>query len=118
MVDKEKLFEWIVSSYKDLMVLLFDVCWCFGYVLLLVQMGDQDDVVKVFKGFGGVGVLEVVEDDVGGMYWVVYMVKFVEVVFVLYCFQKKSKSGIVMFKVDMDIICVWLKVVEVLVQEL
>jgi phage-related protein len=64
------------------------------------------------------GVLEVVEDAVGGTYRAVYTVKFAEAVFVLHCFQKKSKSGIATPKADMDIIRARLKVAEALAQEL
>ena len=45
------------------------------------------------KGFGGAGVLEVVEDDDGNTYRAVYTVQFAGVVYVLHAFQKKSKSG-------------------------
>ncbi len=62
--------------------------------------------------------LEVVEDDTGGTYRAVYKVKFAEVVFVLHCFQKKSKSGIATPKGDMDIIRARLKVAEALALEL
>lgn len=118
MVNKEKPLEWIASSYKDLMALPPDVRRRFGYALSLAQIGDQDDAAKVLKGFGGAGVLEVVEDDAGGTYRAVYTVKFAEAVFVLYCFQKKSRSGIATPKTDMDIIRARLKVAEALAQEL
>ncbi|KJS38473.1 MAG: toxin RelE [Rhodospirillaceae bacterium BRH_c57] len=118
MADKEKPLEWIASSYKDLMALPPDMRRRFGYALSLAQMGDQDDAAKVLKGFGGAGVLEVVEDDAGGTYRAVYTVKFVEAVFVLHCFQKKSKSGIATPKADMDIIRARLRVAEALAQEL
>lgn len=118
MVDREKLLEWIASSYKDLMALPPDVRRRFGYALSLAQMGDRDDAAKVLKGFGGAGVLEVVEDAVGGTYRAVYTVKFAEAVFVLHCFQKKSKSGVATPKADMDIIRSRLKVAETLAQEL
>src|SRR3546814_10802438 len=104
MTNKEKPLEWIASSHKDLMALPSDVRRRFGYALSLAQIGDQDDAAKVLKGFGGAGVLEVVEDDAGGTYRAVYTVKFAEAVFVLHCFQKKSKSGIATPKADMDII--------------
>ena len=81
MAGKEKPLEWIASSYKDLMALPADVRRRFGYALSLAQMGDQDDSAKVLKGFGGAGVLEVVEDDAGGTYRAVYTVKFAEAVF-------------------------------------
>ena len=118
MVDREKPLEWIASSYKDLMALPALVRRRFGYALSLAQLGDQDDAAKVLKGFGGSGVLEVVEDDAGGTYRAVYTVKFADVVLVLHCFQKKSKRGIATPKADMDIIRARLKVAQALAQEL
>jgi len=59
----------------------------------------------------------VVEDDAGGTYRAVYTVKFEEAVFVLHCFQKKSKSGIATPKEDMEIIRARLKVTEALAKE-
>jgi phage-related protein len=118
MADNEKSLAWIASSYKDLMALPPEVRRRFGYALSLAQMGDQDDAAKVLKGFGGAGVLEVVEDDAGGTYRAVYTVKFAEAVFVLHCFQKKSKSGSATPKADMDVIRARLKVAEALVREL
>ena len=118
MTNKEKPLEWIASSHKDLMALPSDVRRRFGYALSLAQIGDQDDAAKELKGFGGAGVLKVVEDDAGGTYRAVYTVKFAEAVFVLHCFQKKSKSGIATPKADMDIIRARLKVAEALAEEL
>lgn len=58
------------------------------------------------------------ENDVGGTYRAVYTVRFAEAVFVLHCFQKKSKSGIATPKVDIDIIRTRLKVAEAKAQEM
>ncbi len=93
MLDKEKPLEWIGSSHKDLMALPAVVRRLFGFALSLAQAGDKHDAAKVLKGFGGAGVLEVVEDDIGGTYRAVYTVKFVEAVFVLHCFQKKESAA-------------------------
>ena len=82
------------------------------------QAGDRHDTAKVLKGFGSAGVLEVVENDAGGTYRAVYTVRFEEAVFVLHCFQKKSKHGITTPKEDMDIIRARLKVAERLAKEL
>ena len=117
MGDSAKPLEWIASSYKDLMALPVGVRRRFGYALSLAQRGDRDDAAKVLKGFGGAGVLEIVEDDTGGTYRAVYTVKFVQAVFVLHCFQKKSNRGIVTPKHDMDIIRARLKVAEAIAQE-
>ena len=100
------------------MALPADVRRRFGYALSLAQMGDQDDAAKVLKGFGGAGVLEVVEDDAGGTYRAVYTVKFAEAVFVLHCFQKKSKRGIATPQADMEIIRQRLKAAAIVAQEL
>ena len=118
MPDTEKPLEWIGSSHRDLMTLPADVRRLFGYALSLAQSGDQHDAAKVLKGFGSAGVLEVVEDDAGGTYRAVYTVKFAEAVFVLHCFQKKSKRGIATPKKDMDIIRARLKVAEAFAKEL
>ncbi len=118
MPTNEKPLEWIGSSHKDLMALPADVRRLFGFALSLAQSGDKHDAAKVLKGFGGAGVLEVVEDDVGGTYRAVYTVKFAEAVFVLHCFQKKSKRGIATPKEDMDIIHARLKIAEAYVKEL
>jgi phage-related protein len=114
----EKPLEWIGSSHKDLMALPADVRRFFGFALSLSQAGDRHDAAKVLKGFGGAGVLEVVEDDIGGTYRAVYTVKFAEAVFVLHCFQKKSKRGIATPKEDMDIIHARLKIAEAYVKGL
>ena len=118
MLTHEKPLQWIGSSHRDLMALPADIRRFFGFALSLAQAGDKHDAAKVLKGFGGAGILEVVEDDAGGTYRAVYTVKFAEAVFVLHCFQKKSKRGIATPKEDMDIIKARLKTVEALVKEM
>jgi phage-related protein len=114
----EKPLEWIGSSYKDLMALPTKVRRFFGYALSLAQAGDQHDAAKALKGFGGAGVLEVVEDAAGGTYRAVYTVKFEEAVLVRHCFQQKSKRGIATPKEEMDVVRARLKVAEALAKEL
>ena len=118
MPSNEKPLEWIGSSHKDLMALPSEIRRFFGFALSLAQAGDKHDSAKVLKGFGGAGVLEVVEDDVGGTYRAVYTVKFAEAVFVLHYFQKKSKRGIATPKEDMNIVRARLNVAEALAKEL
>jgi len=115
---EEKPLEWIGSSYKDLLALPEKARKTFGYALAQAQIGLRDDAAKVLKGFGDAGVLEVIEDDRDGTYRAVYTVRFAEAVFVLHCFQKKSKSGIATPKPDMDIIRARLKIAERFAQEL
>ena len=118
MVTQGKSLVWIGGSKKALMDLPDDVRKFFGHALDFAQRGDRHDAAKVMKGFGGAGVLDMVEDNIGGSYRAVYTVKFEEAVFVLHCFQKKSKSGIATPKEDLDIIRARLKVAEVLAKEL
>ncbi len=116
--SNERSLEWIGSSYADLIALPPKVRRFFGYALSLAQAGDRHEAAKPLKGFGGAGVLEVVENHVGSTYRAVYTVKFAEAVFVLHCFQKKSKHGIATPKEDLDIIHARLKVAEALAKEL
>lgn len=118
MHEAERPLFWIGSSHKDLVAMPVEVRRRFGYALSLAQWGDRDDAAKVLHGFGGAGVLELVEDDVGGTYRAAYTVKFAEAVFVLHCFQKKSKRGIATPKPDMDVIRARLKLAEAMAQEL
>ena len=118
MFANEKPLEWIGSCHKDLLALPADVRRFFGFALSLAQAGDKHDAAKVLRGFGGAGVLEVVEDDAGGTYRAVYTVKFAEAVFVLHCFQKKSKRGIATPNEDIDIIHARLKIAQAYVKEL
>ena len=89
----------------------------FGHALDFAQRGEQHDAAKALKGFGGAGIVEIVEDDADGTYRAVYTARFVEAVFVLHCFQKKSKSGIATPQKDIDVIRARLKTVEALVKE-
>ena len=57
-----KPLAWIGSSKKDLMALPLDVRKFFGHALDFAQRGDKHDGAKVLKGFGGAGVLELIED--------------------------------------------------------
>ena len=118
MKQEERPLEWIGSSHKDLMQLPADVRKSVGFALHFAQHGEQHPASKVLKGFGGAGVLEVVENDVGGTYRAVYTVRFEEAVFVLHCFQKKSKSGIATPKADMDVVRARLKMAEALAKEI
>lgn len=95
---------WIGSSKDDLVEFPARVRKEAGYALYLAQIGMKAPKAKPMRGFGGAGVLEIVEDHSGNTYRAVYTVKFTEVVFVLHAFQKKSKKGIATPKPDIDLI--------------
>jgi phage-related protein len=107
-----KPLYWVGSSKKDLMSLPEFVRDVFGYALHLSQEGKKHTKAKPLKGFGGAGVLEVVEDHLGSTYRAVYTVKLADGVYVLHCFQKKSTFGIATPKPDMDLIYERLKIAQ------
>jgi phage-related protein len=88
-----KPVHWIGSSRHDLKEFPESVRRVFGQALFDAQHGRKHPDAKPLKGFGGAGVLEVVEDDNGNTYRAVYTVKFAGIVYVLHAFQKKSKAG-------------------------
>jgi phage-related protein len=59
---------------------------------------------KPLKGFGGAGVLEILDDFDGDTYRAVYTVRFTGAVYVLHAFQKKSKHGIATPKAELNLI--------------
>jgi phage-related protein len=67
-------------------------------------VGGKHAAAKPLAGFGGAGVLEVVDDFGGDSYRAVYTVKIAGVVCVLHAFQEKSKRGIATPKRDMDLV--------------
>lgn len=95
---------WAGDSKKKLKSLPNDVQDVFGFALHLAQVGSKHSQAKPLKGFGGAGVLEVIEDHEGDTYRAVYTVKLANAVYVLHCFQKKSTSGIATPKPDIDLI--------------
>jgi phage-related protein len=97
-----KPVHWIASSRKDLLALPDEVQDVFGYALWLAQQGGKHDAAKPLKGFGGAGVLEVIEDFDGDTYRAIYTVRFEGAVYALDVFQKKSKRGIKTPQADME----------------
>ena len=95
---------WVGSSKKDLMAMPDEVKSAFGFALYLAQQGKKHQNAKPLKGFSGAGVLEVVEDCLGDTFRAVYTVKIAENIYVLHCFEKKSKRGIETPKQEIDLI--------------
>jgi phage-related protein len=107
-----KPLYWVASSKRDLMAMPPEVQDVFGYALHLAQAGGKHPDAKPLKGFGGAGVLEVVEDFRGDTYRAVYTVRFAGAIYVVHCFQKKSKAGIATPKPDLQLIKARMKAVE------
>jgi len=99
-----KPVEWIGSSREDLRDFPGEVREVMGEALYRAQQGNEHPVAKALKGFGGRGVLEIVDDHRGDTYRAVYTVRFASVVYVLHVFQKKSKKGIATPRHEIELI--------------
>ena len=109
---KVKSIVWIGSSLRDLKSFPAEVKDIMGYVLYQAQVGRKAPSAKPLRGFGGAGVLEIVEDHQTDTYRAVYTVKYSDLVYVLHAFQKRSKKGIATPKPDIDLIKRRLKMAE------
>ena len=89
-----KPLGWIGTARDDLLAFPEKVVREVGHALYIAQQGGKHPSAKPLKGFGGAGVVEIVEDHDGDSFRAVYTVRFAAVVYVLHAFLKKSKSGI------------------------
>ncbi len=99
-----KPVRWVGSSKDDLSAFPQEVRRRIGGALWDAQLGLKAPFAKPLRGFGGAGVLEVVDDYDGNTYRAVYTVRFAGAVYVLHAFQKKSKRGIATPKAELDLI--------------
>ena len=102
-LSREKPLHWVASAKKDYLGFPGEVQDEMGYALGMAQLGAKHPNAKPWKGEGP-GVLEIVEDHRGDTYRAVYTVRFVDVVYVLHAFQKKSKRGIKTPQTDVKLI--------------
>ena len=101
---RDKQLSWVGSSREDIRQFPEDVKDDIGFALREAQQGKKPASAKPLKGFKGAGVLEIIEDYRTDTYRAIYTVRFAEVVYVLHCFQKKSKKGIATPKQDIELI--------------
>jgi phage-related protein len=85
--------EFVGSALDDISNMPLEVKRAFGFAIRAAQRGAKHPDAKPLKGFGGAGVLEVVENFDGDTYRAVYTVKFAAMIYVLHVFKKKSKKG-------------------------
>ncbi|ESX08184.1 hypothetical protein X766_34405 [Mesorhizobium sp. LSJC255A00] len=97
------------SSKGDLREFPVDVRRLMG---VAINDAEEHPAVKALKGFGGRSILEVVDDFDGDTYRAVYAVRFAGVIYVLHCFQKKSKKGRETPRHEIDLVTVRLKAAE------
>ncbi|VAW18668.1 hypothetical protein MNBD_BACTEROID05-232 [hydrothermal vent metagenome] len=100
----DKPLEWIRSAQKDLREFPDAVKYDVGHALREAQQGGKPSSAKPLKGYKGAGILEIVDDYDTDTYRAVFTIKFKKAVYVLHCFQKKSKKGIETPKKEMTLI--------------
>jgi phage-related protein len=100
---------WIGNTKGDLTSFPEDVKDAMGYALYIAQRGGKHADAKPLRGFGGAGILEIVENHAGDTYRAVYTVRLAGRIYVLHVFQKKSKSGIKTPKPEIELIKARLK---------
>jgi phage-related protein len=98
-----KKLEWVGSSKKDLADFPKDVRQEVGYALYVAQRGGRYSKTKFFKGCGS-GVYEIAIEYDTNAYRTVYILNLADTVYVIHCFQKKSKEGIKTPKEEVNII--------------
>ena len=99
-----KPVRWVGSSKEDLRGFPEEVRGRVGGALWDAQLGRKAPYAKPLRGFGGAGVLEIMDDFDGDTYRAVYTVRFAGVVYVLHAFQKKSRRSIATPKAELDLI--------------
>ena len=104
MVKSLKPVRWLGDSLERLRGFPEEVKDDVGAALMWAQRGHKHVDAKPIHGFGGASVLEVVENFAGDTYRAVYTVRFKERIYVLHCFQKKSKKGSETPKHDINLI--------------
>lgn len=106
-----KELEWLGSSKKDLMNFPKEVIQEMGYALYLAQKGERYNKAKPFKGCGS-GIYEIATESDKNAYRTIYIVNLNDIVYVVHCFQKKSKRGIKTPKEEIEVIKQRLKILK------
>jgi phage-related protein len=95
---------WVSSSLEDLKGFPEPVRRVMGFALFQAQCGGKHLQAKPLHGFGGAGVIEIIEDFDGNAFRAMYTVRLSEAVYVLHAFQKRSKRGIETPRREMEVV--------------
>lgn len=99
--ESRKDLIWMGDSKKRLKEFPSEVRDEMGYAIYLAECGDADPAAHPMQGLNAV---EIVSDYDGDTFRGVYTTKFSRAVYVLHCFQKKSKKGAKTPKPHLDLI--------------
>ncbi len=95
---------WIGSSLQDARAFPDRVKHVVGVALRAAQHGGKHPAAKPLAGFGGAGVLAIVDDDDGDTYRAVYTVRFADAISVRQAIKRKSKQDRATPRADIDLI--------------
>ena len=94
---------WLGNSRKTIQDFPDEVKKLIGAELQLIQFGEKPKNTKPFKGVGS-GVFEIALRYQTGAYRTVLAVQLGKKIYILHCFQKKSKQGIATPAYEIDLI--------------
>jgi len=101
---KAKEVVFIGESRRDLRLFPKDARAIAGQALYNAQLGSKHIDAKPLKGFRGATVLEIVADVGKEAFRIVYTVRFASLIYVLHCFQKKSRKGAATPRYHVDLV--------------
>ena len=90
-MEQDKEIRWVGSRYRDLLAFPEEPRRRAGFQLGLIQAGLDPDDWKPFDSIGA-GTREIRIREPDGIFRVMYVSKFVEALYVLHCFQKKTQK--------------------------
>ena len=97
-----KRLEWVGDSLNKLKRFPNEILRPIGFALYQVQGGETPNNAKPLKGLDGV--YEIVQSYDTDTYRAVYIAKLKHAIYVLHCFQKKSKKGMATPPKDIQLI--------------
>ncbi len=100
--ERMKPVVWVGDSKRRLSEFPRDVQRDIGFALEIAQGSETHSSAKLLRGFSGV--YEIVSNYARDTYRAVYVVNLGDIIYVLHCFQKKSKRRIKTPKKEIDLI--------------
>ncbi|HEY4213408.1 MAG TPA: type II toxin-antitoxin system RelE/ParE family toxin [Steroidobacteraceae bacterium] len=100
---EDRPLHWVGAAKRDLLSMPRPVVREIGIALRVAQRGGRHPRAKPWRG-DGPGVLELVCNLEGNAFRSVYTVHFKRAIYVLHCFQKKSPTGILTARPDVELI--------------
>ena len=98
---ERKPVRWMGGSRKQLREFPDPVRFEIGQALYQAELGERHPSARAMQGLNAV---EIVSDYRGAAYRGIYTTRFKGFIYVLHCFQKKSKAGIKTPKRDLGLI--------------